>query len=264
MDEFEGKPVRWSEDAGAADWIVGRLHRTPADAPSDVGAFLPEGFSAYARILHTAWRGEPWGGEKIRWAEFARRGGVALSPRTRFEELQSGEAMQDIEAPLEGTLPCDELSALVDILGASTSTPGACWFGIWEGYGWMRGPPAIVELVAHEAGRAPDVDNPPNAAPPGRGRPARVRLPDRSLFLHEGPIEAAAAFCRPPTWQSPNLWWPDDRAWCVASEVDFRSTYLGGADELIARVRRDPRLEALPVRPSGRGRGGICAPKTPP
>src|SRR5215216_4139187 len=248
MAEFEDKPVvRWSEDASPADWIVDRLHRSPQDAPSDVGSFVPDGFSAYVRILHCAWRGEPWTGEKIRWAELARGVGVALSPRTRFEDLQRGEAMQDVEAPLEGTLPCDELQALVEVLGAFTGTPRACWFGILEGYGWMQGPPAIADLVAHEGGRAHEVDNPPNTPPPHRGRAAPVRLPDRSLFLYEGPIEAAAAFCRPPTWQSPNLWWPDDLAWCVASEVDFRSTYLGGGHQLIDRVLRDPRLEALPI-----------------
>ena len=26
----------------------------------------------------------------------------------------------------------------------------------------------------------------------------------------------------------PNLWWPADRAWRVASDIDLPSTYLGG------------------------------------
>jgi hypothetical protein len=66
--------------------------------------------------------------------------------------------------------------------------------------------------------------------------------------LYRGAIGDAAAFSRPPAMQSPNLWWPDDRAWCVASEIDFRSTYVGGSRALIDRVFDDERFEALPAR----------------
>jgi hypothetical protein len=56
-----------------------------------------------------------------------------------------------------------------------------------------------------------------------------------------------------PAEQSPSLWWPDDRAWCVASEIDFCSTYVGGSPALIERVLGDDRLEAIPVRLEDRG-----------
>jgi hypothetical protein len=82
------------------------------------------------------------------------------------------------------------------------------------------------------------------STPPG----PRVRLPGRSLALHRGPIEAAAAFCRPPAFQSPSLWWPADRAWCVASDIDLPSTHLGGTRALVEEVLRDGRLEAVPAR----------------
>jgi hypothetical protein len=45
----------------------------------------------------------------------------------------------------------------------------------------------------------------------------------------------------------PNLWWPDDRSWCVASEIDFPYTYVGGSQELIEEILADPSLEALPA-----------------
>jgi hypothetical protein len=48
-----------------------------------------------------------------------------------------------------------------------------------------------------------------------------------------------------PEWRS--------RAWCVASEFDFCSTYVGGSPVLIERVLEDERLEAIPVRPEDRG-----------
>ena len=36
----------------------------------------------------------------------------------------------------------------------------------------------------------------------------------------------------------PNLWWPDDRAWCVASEIDLDYTLVGGPDELCVELVR--------------------------
>ena len=55
-----------------------------------------------------------------------------------------------------------------------------------------------------------------------------------------------------PFDQSPNLWWPDDRAWFVATEIDFDSTFVGGEDRLIAGLVTDRRLEALPITLSTR------------
>jgi hypothetical protein len=50
-----------------------------------------------------------------------------------------------------------------------------------------------------------------------------------------------------PGWQDgPNIWWPDDRAWCVASEIDLPYTYVGGSKELIEEIVEHPALEALP------------------
>ncbi len=45
---------------------------------------------------------------------------------------------------------------------------------------------------------------------------------------------------------APNLWWPDDGAWFVATEIDFVSTYLAGGTEAIQAVLTEPDLEALP------------------
>jgi hypothetical protein len=58
------------------------------------------------------------------------------------------------QQPRTGPLERDELWALIDLLARFTSTPEVCWFGIWEGFGWMQGYPAIpaiVEDVAHPA-----------------------------------------------------------------------------------------------------------------
>jgi hypothetical protein len=51
---------------------------------------------------------------------------------------------------------------------------------------------------------------------------------------------------------TPQLWWPEDRAWVVASEIDFDSTIVAtsyaGAEALLACNR----LEALLVPADGR------------
>jgi hypothetical protein len=43
----------------------------------------------------------------------------------------------------------------------------------------------------------------------------------------------------------PSIWWPDDRAWCVATEIDFRWTYVAGSRELVDALVADERFEAL-------------------
>jgi hypothetical protein len=82
-----------------------------------------------------------------------------------------------------------------------------------------------------------------------------VSLPKRQYFLFQGPLDAAIelgwmlddGFFVP---QSPNLFWPDDHSWCVATEVDLDSTYLGGSEALVQRLLADRSLEVLSVTPS--------------
>ena len=47
--------------------------------------------------------------------------------------------------------------------------------------------------------------------------------------------------------QSPSLLWPVDRSWCLATEIDFDSTLIGGPRELIDALLQQPDLEAWPV-----------------
>jgi hypothetical protein len=81
-----------------------------------------------------------------------------------------------------------------------------------------------------------------------------VHLPQRDYLLLEGPLEAATEL----GWnmpgggfvpQSPNLFWPDDHAWCAASEIDLFCTLVAGSNTLAERLLADPRLEAWRVFP---------------
>lgn len=216
--------VRWAHDVGAADWIIDVLHKHPRRGAWDVGAFVPSSFDAFARVLHPAW--EAWNPRpaKIRWGELARAQASELTAGTDFDDLSDHPSASNVVAPLKGTLDCDDLDALLDLLAGSTAQPERCWFGLWDGW-------ASLEDL-----------------PPG----PRVEVPDRSFALYSGPLEGALTFCHPPVSQSPNLLWPADRAWCVASEVDFRSTYVGGSNRLIDQILSDEQLEAIPVRPGDR------------
>jgi hypothetical protein len=49
--------------------------------------------------------------------------------------------------------------------------------------------------------------------------------------------------------QSPNLFWPEDHAWCVASEVDLSCTLVAGSELLAETLMADPRLETWRVEP---------------
>jgi len=226
----------WSRDVHAADWIVRRLH----PFATDVGSLVPEGYEAYARVLHPARRIEADQPAKVRWAALGRDANTALQPTTQFESLVSS-AKPHIDPPRRGTLDPDELEALIELLAAHTSQPESCWFAMWDGYGWIQGPPALAHLHArHRTQPTPIRPHADQVAP-------RVHVPGRSFLLWHGPIESATTFCRPPIWQSPNLWWPYDRTWCVASEIDLYSSYVGGAQALIDRMLRDRRVEVLPA-----------------
>ena len=170
----------------------------------------------------------------MRWSEIAAGRGVALGARTRFNDLVGWErstAQPDPpwpwQPPEPGSLTRDECSVLIDVLARYTSTPDRCWFAVWEGYGWTGFPPQ------------------------GSG-PPRVRLEHRDCLLFSGAVRAADAFRSGPWFQSPTLWWPDDRAWVVASELDIYSTYLAAGAECIAELVADARVEVLACAPEDR------------
>jgi hypothetical protein len=84
----------------------------------------------------------------------------------------------------------------------------------------------------------------------------KLELPHRAYHVFTGPITAAltsySAYSFGHHDQFANLWWPADQAWCVATEVDFAWTYVGGSRACIDAVLADPRLEAVETSASAR------------
>jgi hypothetical protein len=219
--------LEYVDDLTPAKWIAERLHPFAQDA----GAIIPPGFEAYARIFHPATRQVGQLAVPVTWREIA-DANLRVHPRT-------------------GTLSLEIARSLVDILRGHTTTPDLCWFAAWEGWGDYRDGSAVLITI----GGSPD--NVPATPPPGTyrekpsGRPT-FALPHRGYYLARGPLAAALETVYGVTWAylSASIWWPEDRAWCVATEVDFDWTYVGGSAECIAAILRSPDLEALPARTS--------------
>jgi hypothetical protein len=54
----------------------------------------------------------------------------------------------------------------------------------------------------------------------------------------------------PILYQSADLWCPEDRAWCVATEIDFNTTYLAGTQSLVDALLGCEELEVYQVEPT--------------
>jgi hypothetical protein len=50
--------------------------------------------------------------------------------------------------------------------------------------------------------------------------------------------------------RSPNLWWPQDHAWCVATDVDLKTTCIGADRSCAQELISLPGVEAALVSPT--------------
>jgi hypothetical protein len=225
-----------SDEIEAADWIGPRLH----PFAQDVGSVVPNGFEAYARIFHPASRLVGTEQVEMRWSDVAEWSGRTVHPEMQFHTIAVPVPGRETRLqawsgePRLGVLSDAQCRALVGLLARHTSTPDTCWFCVWDGYGGLH----RTEFRARWWRLKLRFQNHAPIRPEGK----RVRLPGREYLLFTGPLALAAGHM-----DGPNLWWPDDRSWCVASEIDFPYTYVGGSKKLIDEILADPSLEALPA-----------------
>jgi hypothetical protein len=244
---------RWSGDVHQADWIAPRL--APWDGEYTVALVVPAGFEAYARVLHPA--ESPDNGERlVRWAEVAAWSGLPLRNDAQFHSIAlpphepGGAPPFGGQGPRQGSLYVPDAEALAAIARHWTRTPQDCWFCVWDGFGW---PGFTMSASMTESGAPTEFVEQPRRDPvPGPVRDGpRVRLPHRDYLLYRGTAAAVSEVAGlDGTWdQCPNLWWPADRAWCVASDIDLQWSYVGGPRGLIDAILADDRIEALPAAP---------------
>jgi hypothetical protein len=238
-------------DPAVGDWLEPRS----GGGLGTVGSEVPHGYAAYARVFHPVDHAD--GRPHLTWAEVCRRTGRIPHPLMQWHAVQRGDhETWDDGAPDLGNLDPAALAVLVDVLAPATGEQ-ECFHALWDGWGWIRGGSSVAIMVATDGPGEPE---PPQIEP---GVPAdvlalpRLRRPDRKYLLFRGPLRAALemgrrtdAFGFEP--QSPSLIWPADRSWCVATEIDFDSTLVGGSTELVAAVLDAPGLEAWPVTPADR------------
>jgi hypothetical protein len=56
-----------------------------------------------------------------------------------------------------------------------------------------------------------------------------------------------ADVCSLPGGWAPTMWWPEDRAWCVRTDIDGCSTYLAASAACISALTSLTTLEGIPV-----------------
>ena len=219
--------LEYMEDVSQARWIEESL-----SGWGNVRSLMPEGFSAYARVFHPAYLDDKGSERPVRWSTVASWNGRTVHPRMQFERIANlSEDSKDMykdppwgSLPQHGSIPEEECTNLVNVLREYTSTPDRCYFCLWEGYG-------NIDTRLYKAR-------------------SRVRVPGRDYLLFSGPVDAVMSFLIRENrfWgYSPNIWWPEDRAWCVATDIDLFDTYVGGSSACIEAVLNHPDLEALPT-----------------
>jgi hypothetical protein len=219
--QLAGRPVE--TDVSPARWVAEAL--AAADRGT-VAGLVPPVFESYCRVFHPAVRYAGDDDVDVSWAEVAAANRTVAHPLMAWGSITGsleffGEDNQSPlwdDAPAMGHLPEHVAAAVAAVLRRHTTTPEECWFGLSSsGVGTGLEAPELV-------------------------------VPDRAFHLVRGPVELAATNLLPePYSQSANAWWPADRAWFVATDIDLVTTYIGGSAALVADLLAAPGLETAPA-----------------
>ncbi len=223
--QLGGLPV--ATDVSAGRWIPDAVR-----GRTGVAAVVPAVFDAYARVFHPATRYAGEDDEDVSWAEVAEVNGTVTHSRMQWPAITGGwEYLHEDSqpptwdaAPAEGHLPVVVAVHLVAVLARHTRSPGDCWFGRWDGFGFD----------------AAALDGVPRLALPGA----------HDVVLVRGTVADAVRNLAPePHEQSANVWWPADRAWCVVTDIDLMETYVGGSEAAIEDLLATEGLEVSRTDP---------------
>jgi hypothetical protein len=236
--------ARVPESADAASWVGERI----VGFAESVLSLVPGGFDAYARIFHPACPGGSFanlrpGQLPVSWGALAASMGttahramqwpsvIGTYKSSSYPRLETHPGVE----PSTGSLPLPVSRIVMELLKGHTTTPDKCWFAVWEGSG------ALGEFVRS----APTFDL------PNRTYHLLAGAIDTVLESVEDPPPAVVDSGEPwPHYDSPNLWWPEDHAWCVATEIDLQSTYVAGSRACIDSLLAEHRLEIYEVESS--------------
>ncbi len=224
-----------------------------------IALVIPEGFDAYLRVLHPLKNGQRW---------------AAVAP----DYLQPGVEPYPYPFPdavlhVEGDMGALLVDTLVRVLAAATTSEQQCHYGLWVGWGelhqhshgplyarrsWAR--PVAALRSGRDRRRSERARRRAEAALYAFVEACAVQpwWGGRDMLLFDGPLEAVTTIGSPSPFgegirrRGPQWWWPADRRWFVATEIDYPWTYVAGPTGLIDAVAEDSTLEAVPVRHSDR------------
>ncbi|TLG05304.1 hypothetical protein FEK35_19220 [Nocardia cyriacigeorgica] len=210
------------------------------------------------------------------WAEVAARNGRVMHPLVQWRNLTDGEdeaAMSfddgwEVGQSAVGWFDPKLLAALTAHLRVATETPDEVTAGVWNGFGELNTSSGAVLLMSTDgdprnlererarieaeltASVAPQVRRAVEAGP-------FLRWPGRDFLLFDTSLSELAdpgwVYAAGLGWTpdfpgvTPQLLWPADHAWVVASEIDFDSTIVAGSRALIEAVVADDRFEAFEI-----------------
>lgn len=128
-----------------------------------------------------------------------------------------------------GSLPEDRVVELLRALRSRTDTSTPAFYCVWNGWGgsvYRFGQPVILTRGGRWRLLRPRPK--PQGDIPGM---AYREIRHRTYFVFEGTLDDAAVSHDRQSFQSANMWWPADRSWFVATEIDAEATYIGLDDE---------------------------------
>lgn len=229
----------------APQWLVGGV---ALDRRETVGSLLPACFDDYVRLLHPAWLVAPDAEEgnvriaggvsakAVSWAEVANSNKKELEADTQWHAICGKTITGDEVATERGgrgqkwTYPPDEgvmigptlVVPLFELLAGQTTSTMPCFCAFWEGHqtAWHGGPLALAGT---------------------RYRLFRGPFRDIAKWLTQRDPGLGEA------GDTPDMLWPANRQWFLATPFERRSTYVGGAGDLTAAIREDNRLESFSV-----------------
>ncbi len=240
------------DGALAGAWIKPALE---GDWGGRVKNLVPQIYEAYARVFHPVTSED---GKPVTWEEVARRLGtvahremqwhaiVGSWDSSNFTDSRWPGGRPDIMEP-----PVAVVEALRPLLARHTATPESVYLGLStiRGYGNEERPDLSLYsqthrdwLVLHGPLSAIDQIEFPASEQFTIAVGFGIRQSDGSEPV-EVPDEPEARLW----YETPNLIWPEDRAWFVQSEYDFDSTVLGGSRALIDALLAAPDLEVWEV-----------------
>lgn len=211
-----------AQDELPANWLREKI----CGFSSGVTSIVPSGYEAYSRLLHPAYSVESGKKIPVPWQSLSSGVRFSIDKTSQWENISAhleGQVSLHYDTPLEGSLEADIYKKLIAVLKAHTSFPEKVWFGVWTGY----------ESVCEAYKTAP-----------------KFSLASRDYYLLSGGLsQSIGSLCDSPFYQSANIFWPEDRAWCVGSDIDLKSTYIASSQQVVCELSAEFAGEIFQVDP---------------